>query len=151
LPFESVTAQHLVACALRIEARGAPEYAKRCLQTASQIVLRPTKKTNHARIDADELPELLRRIDAYDGSPFTRGALQLMALTFVRTAELIGARWEEFDFKGKLWRIPYVRMKMKTPHIVPLSHQACEVLGELEHLRTSSPLVFPESAITRSR
>lgn len=165
LPFESVTAQHLVACALRIEERGAPEYAKRCLQTAAQIgrfavargiavrnaagdikpsdVLRPMKKSNHARIDAKDLPELLHRIDAYDGSPLTRYALQLMSLTFVRTAELIGARWEEFDLEGRVWRIPAERMKMKTPHIVPLSRQAIAVFGELTKVRNLSPLVFP--------
>jgi integrase len=43
-----------------------------------------------------------------------------MALTFVRTSELIGAQWSEFDFDGKRWDIPAERMKMRTPHIVPL-------------------------------
>ena len=33
----------------------------------------------------------------YDGSPYTRLALQMIALTFVRTSELIEAPWEEFD------------------------------------------------------
>jgi len=37
LPFESVTARQLVQAALKIEERGAPEYAKRALQTAAQI------------------------------------------------------------------------------------------------------------------
>lgn len=72
MPFESVTAAHLAACALAIEARGAPEYAKRALQTASQIgryavahsiaarnaaadikpadVLKPMKKVNYPRL-----------------------------------------------------------------------------------------------------
>ena len=58
-----------------------------------------------------------------------------MALTFVRTSELIGARWEEFDFEAQRWAIPAARMKMKIPHIVPLSSQAIEVL---ELLRTIS-------------
>ena len=165
MPFESVTAAHLAACALAIEARGAPEYAKRALQTAAQIgrfavahsiaarnaaadikpsdVLKPMKKVNYPRLDAGELPQLLRRIEAYDGSPYTRGALKLMALTFVRTGELIGARWDEFDFGAAQWRIPAERMKMKTPHIVPLSKQAIAVLKELQPLRNLSTLVFP--------
>ena len=66
-----------------------------------------------------------------------------MALTFVRTSELIGARWEEFDVQGGQWRIPASRMKMQAPHIVPLSRQALEVVAELKVLRTGSPLVFP--------
>ena len=51
-----------------------------------------------------------------------------MALTFVRTSELIGARWSEFDFDAAQWRLPADRMKMKTPHIVPLSRQAIHIL-----------------------
>ena len=69
--------------------------------------------------------------------------MQLMALTFVRTSELIGARWEEFDLERAEWRIPKERMKMKTPHIVPLSRQAVVLLGDLYELRGLSGLVFP--------
>jgi integrase len=50
----------------------------------------------------------------------------LIALTFVRTKELIGAKWEEFDLEQGLWSVPASRMKMKTPHLVPLSKQAIE-------------------------
>jgi integrase len=64
------------------------------------------------------LPELLRRMAVYDGSPYTRLALQMIALTFVRTSELIEAPWEEFDLGAAEWRIPAKRMKMRTPHIV---------------------------------
>jgi integrase len=59
-----------------------------------------------ARIDAKELPALLRAIELYDGRPLTRQAIKLMALTFVRTSELIGARWDEFDFDARRWCIP---------------------------------------------
>jgi len=54
--------------------------------------------------------------------------MELLALTFVRTVELIEARWEEFDFEKAEWRIPPERMKMKRPHIVPLAPQTIEVL-----------------------
>jgi integrase len=69
--------------------------------------------------------------------------MQLMALTFVRTGELIAARWGEFDLEAAEWRIPAERMKMRTPHIVPLSTQAVEVLATLHELRSLSDLVFP--------
>ncbi|MGA7238209.1 MAG: tyrosine-type recombinase/integrase, partial [Bryobacteraceae bacterium] len=91
-------------------------------------ILKPTRKTNMARIDAKELPALLRAIEVYEGRQLTRLAMKLMALTFVRTSELIGARWDEFDFEAKRWSIPAVRMKMQAPHIVPLADQAIEVL-----------------------
>jgi len=79
----------------------------------------------------------------YDGTPYTRLALQMIALTFVRTSELIEARWEEFDLPAAEWRIPAARMKMRPPHIVPLSTQAVDALQCLQELRNLSSLVFP--------
>jgi integrase len=69
--------------------------------------------------------------------------MQLMALTFVRTTELLGARWPEFDMKAARWDIPAERMKMKTPHIVALSKQALAVLARLQEISFSCELVFP--------
>jgi integrase len=71
-------------------------------------------------------------MEAYQGAPVTRLAMRLMALTFVRTSELIGARWAEFDLEAGRWDIPPERMKVKTPHIVPLSTQAVAVLRTLQ-------------------
>lgn len=160
-----VTAPQLLAMAKKIEARGALDIARRAWQTCGQVfefalahgqiernpskdvrpgaALKPRQQGHYARIDAKELPELLRKVYAYQGSAYTRMGMQLMALTFVRTGELIGARWDEFDLEAKEWRIPAVRMKMKTPHIVPLSRQAVDVLQCLHELRGRSGLLFP--------
>ena len=165
LPIAEVTAPKLVLMAKRIEARGALDIAKRALQTCGQIlrfavahgfiernpaadvkpsdVLKAHKKVNYPRVEPKELPELLRKMAVYDGSPHTRAALQLIALTFVRTSELIHATWDEFDLDAAEWRIPAQRMKMRTPHIVPLSRQAVDQLRCLEVLRNLSPYVFP--------
>jgi integrase len=70
-------------------------------------------------------------------------AIKLMALTFVRTSELIGARWSEFDVETARWAIPAERMKMRAPHIVPLAKQSIEVLAQLRELTGDSNLVFP--------
>ncbi|MDV7395878.1 site-specific integrase, partial [Arthrospira platensis SPKY1] len=66
-----------------------------------------------------------------------------MAYTFVRTGELIGARWAEFDLQAAEWRIPAARMKMRTPHIVPLAPQSVEVLQVLHTLSGDRELLFP--------
>ena len=144
-----------VRMAKRIEARGAADIARRVLQTCGQImryavahglaprnpvadvrpgdVLRARRQVNFARIEVFELPELLRKILAYAGTPYTRLALQLMALTFVRTSELIGARWQEFDLERAEWRVPAGRTKKsRREHLVPLSRQALEVLRTLQ-------------------
>jgi len=110
--------------------------------------------TNFARVGADELPELLRKMAGYDGSPYTRAALALLALSFVRTSELIEATWQEFDLDAAEWTIPPDRTGRKgakgkrRPHLVPLSRQALEVLGTLKLIRgadrcTGPALVFP--------
>ncbi|MBP8182510.1 MAG: tyrosine-type recombinase/integrase [Rhodoferax sp.] len=164
-PVASVTAPQLLAMAKKIEARGAVDIAKRSLQTCGQILryavahglternpaadvkpadaLKVRKKENYARLDAKEMPELLRKIEAYQGSAYTRLAMKLMALTFVRTGELIGARWAEFDLAAGQWRIPAERMKMRTPHIVPLATQTIEVLQALQTISGTSLLLFP--------
>jgi len=98
---------------------------------------------NYARVEAKQLPELLRKMHAYDDSPYTRFALQLIALTFIRTSELIEATWDEFALDEAEWRIPAHRMKMRSPHIVPLSTQALDALCCLRELRNLSDRVFP--------
>jgi len=164
-PVNDLTAPAIVMIINKIQSRGALDIAKRALTTIGQImryavahglaernpaadikptdVLKPTRKTNYARLDEKEVPELLRKIDAYDGQPLTKLALQLMSLTFVRTSELIGARWEEIDIKKRQWRIPAERMKMKTPHVVPLSSQAIALLEQVQILSGDNPLLFP--------
>lgn len=164
-PVDQIEAPELVAMVKGISKRGAIDLAKRALQTTGQVFryaiahgkakrnpavdIRPSdilpsrKKVNYARVDAKELPALLRQIEAYQGTPTTRMALKLIALTFVRTSELIGARWEEFDLEAARWDIPAARMKMKTPHIVPLSRQAIDVLQTLHVVSGHSALLFP--------
>ncbi|OYT99315.1 MAG: integrase [Burkholderiales bacterium PBB1] len=164
-PIGDITAPNLLAMAKKIETRGALDIARRSWQTCGQIfehalahgliqrnpakdvrpgaALKSRTKGHYPRLEPKEMPELLRKIHSYQGSTFTRMALQLMALTFVRTGELIGARWEEFDLEAAEWRIPAARMKMKTPHVVPLSTQAVDLLKCLHELRGRAGLLFP--------
>jgi integrase len=106
-------------------------------------ILKQRVTKNFARVDASELPALLKKIDLYDGSHFVRLALKMMALVFVRTGELIPAKWTEFDRKEKLWSIPAARMKMRRPHLVSLSRQALAVLDELWERRRNDVWLFP--------
>src|ERR1035441_1524442 len=164
LPIAEIEAPEIVAMVKAIEGRGARDIAKRALETTGQVfryaiahgqvkrnpaseirpsdILRPTKKINLARIDAKELPALLRAIEVYQGKQVTRLAMKLMAMTFVRTNELIGAKWAEVDLEAARWNIPAVRMKMRTPHIVPLAAQAIEVLEMLRTLTGESEWLF---------
>lgn len=99
--------------------------------------------THFARVDELELPHLLRAIDAYGGEPVTRLAMKLLALTFVRTTELIQAQWTEIDFAAAQWRIPASRMKKRKLHIVPLARQSVEILRTLQRVSGTTPFLFP--------
>jgi integrase len=71
-------------------------------------------------------------------------------LTFVRSIEIRGARWEEFDLEANLWRIPAERMKMKVEHLVPLSQQSIDVIQRIRVITGRYELVFP-SEVNRTK
>jgi len=146
-----------------VEARGALDVASRVLQRTSAVfryaiqtgratynpaadmkgVLKTRKVEHRPAITQGELPDFLKKLDSYSGDPVTRLAMRLIILTFVRTGELRGSRWDEFDLDQAEWRIPEERMKMRSPHIVPLSPQAMAVVEELRSLTGQSELLFP--------
>ena len=163
-PIASITAQELLAALRRIEARGKHETAHRVRSLAGRVfrdavatgraqhdvaadlkdALAPVKSRNFASVtEPARVGELLRAIDGYSGQPITALALKLAPLVFVRTGELRGAEWAEFDLEGAEWRIPAARMKMGEQHIVPLSRQAVAILRELHILTGSGRYVFP--------
>jgi len=162
---DAVTAANLRELMLTIERRDARDVAKRAHENTGQIfrfaiargigsrnpaadfkprdILAEARPENRARVDVKELPRLLAKMDDYNGDAITRFGMKLMAYTFVRTSELIEAPWTEFDLDNARWTIPSERMKMDTPHIVPLSRQSLEVLRALKLLTGNGRLVFP--------
>ena len=164
-PIGQLTAPAILAPLREIEQRGAHELAHRVLQMAGQVfrygiatgrcerdpaadlrgALAPNKAQHQPAVTPEELPALLTAIEGYGelGDKMTGYALRLLALTFVRTGELIGAEWSEIDMDGATWIIPAGRMKMKTEHVVPLSRQALAALRELRAIGGASRYVFP--------
>ncbi len=163
-PIADLEAPELLDLLRKVEARGVKEIAKRLRQCMSQVfryaivtrrcsrdpaadlegALKATGgKMHHRAMPVEELPAFLKALDNYQGSEVTALALRLMVLTFVRTTELRAARWDEFDLSAAEWRIPAARMKMRDPHIVPLSRQAVAVIEALKPLAGRSPMVFP--------
>ncbi len=92
-----------------------------------------------------DVAELMRRIHAYP-STVVRLCLLFSAYTFQRPGEIRSATWDEFDIDTATWTIPAERMKMKRPHLVPLSRQVIDILRQLQQLRPlagSGPFIFP--------
>lgn len=167
LPIAEITPPVVLAALRKVEARGILATTRRLKQYTSAIfryaiasgyclhdpaaplagALRPPPRpVHHKSIRRDEVGALLRKIEAYDGEPETRIALQLALLTAVRTSELRGAWWSEFeglDQPGSaLWRIPAERMRMRQPHLVPLSTQTVAALKKLAPLTRKSGRLF---------
>lgn len=171
-PIAEIEPVQLLEAVRQVEARDAPEMARRVLQMASAIfrfgvatgrcprdpagdlrgaLKSPTSPKRRSALKPAELPEFMQRLSAYDGLPQTKLALELLIHTFVRTSEVRFARWSEFeglDGERPLWRIPAERMKMRRDHLVPLSPQVVRILAEVKELGGSSELLFP--AATRS-
>ncbi len=159
-----ITAPELLTVLRRIEDRGAVETAHRALQNCGQIfryavasgraerdpsadlkgALPPVRQSHLAAItEPKAVGELLRAINGYRGSLVTKCALQLSPLVFVRPGELRRAEWSEFDLDRAEWNIPAERMKMREPHLVPLSRQTVAILRELHALTGHGRYLFP--------
>lgn len=160
---KEITAPEILAALRKVEARGAIETTHRTHQIVSQVfryaiasglamrdpsadlrgALQPVVKSHHATIiDPVEIGKLLRNINAYEGYQVTKYALQLAPLVFVRPGELRRAEWEEINLDEAEWRIPAEKMKMRSPHIVPLSTQAVAILREVELHTGHAKFVF---------
>lgn len=162
-PITSISAPELLTAIREIEKRGALELAQRALQTCGQVfmyaisscraernpaadlkgALRPAVKTNYAYLQEEELPAFLKKLEVAEGSLQVKLALKFLMLTLSRTVEVRGALWSEFDFDKKEWRIPPERMKMRKPHLVPLSTQALDILEQLKHITGHYQHLFP--------
>lgn len=161
-PIAEITAPELLSVIRRIESRGALETAHRALSNCGQVfryavatgravrdpsgdlrgALPPVKGTHFAATtEPKRVAEILRAMDGYEGTLTVRCALRLAPLVFVRPGELRNAEWTNIDFEAAEWR--YLVTKTNTPHIVPLSRQAIEILRELQPLTGSNRFVFP--------
>lgn len=112
------------------------------------------KRIHRPALELNRLPEFLQRIENYSGRLLTKLAVKLTLLVFIRSSELRFARWEEIDFTNAMWTIPAERQpidgvkfsyrgsKMRTPHLVPLSEQAINILKQIQQLSGDHELIF---------
>lgn len=162
IPITDVTAPLLLASLRKMERRGVVETAHRSRSLAGRVfryaiatgraqsnpaddlagaLEQPQTKHFASVTDPTKIGDLLRAMYSYRGSPVTLAALKLAPLLFVRPGELRKARWADIDLRASEWR--FTASKTGTPHIVPLSSQAKEILEELRPLTSRSEFVFP--------
>ncbi|MBL8328716.1 MAG: tyrosine-type recombinase/integrase [Rubrivivax sp.] len=164
-PMVMIRPRDLMEIVKGIEARGVGETAGRVLQRVKAVyryavvhgrietnpmldlkpaeLLKPRQVRHRAALKEAALPAFLAMLDAYQGQPSITAALRVLMLTAVRPGELRGATWGEIDTEAAVWRIPAERMKMKAPHVVPLSRQVVEILRAQRLVSGGDALVFP--------
>lgn len=169
IPVADVTPADVLSVLQRVEASGRLESARRLRSTISGVFAiaiknlmtntdpsavlvgvtkKPIVKNRAAIVAPKRLGWLLNEIDAYDGWPTLRCALQFIALTATRPGEVRRAEWVEFDLSQRTWTIPAERMKRpslttdRLEHMVPLSDQAVSVLMDVKQLTGGKKFVF---------
>lgn len=93
---------------------------------------------NHPALPWQQAPAFMAQLRLQDED--SARALEFTIYTAGRSAEVMGARWEEIDMENALWTVPAKRMKAKREHRVPLQKQVIELLGTLDR---EQGFVFP--------
>lgn len=159
---DKLTAPIILEAIRKIENRGSLEVAKRTLSRCGMVMkyaiahsyrldnpasdlvyaLKSRKVKNLASLQAQDMPEFLKKVRMYPSDAQTHHAIMLIMLTGVRVSELLKATWSEFDIENRVWDIPEERMKNGLPHRVPLTNL---MLQELKALRLThnEELLFP--------
>jgi integrase len=164
VPIAELTAPAVLAMLRRIEERGAVETAHRALTCCGQVMryavatsradrdpcadlrgaLPPTAPTHFPAItEPDQVAELLRAFDGYQGGLVVASALRLAPLVFVRPGELRTALWADIDLDAGRWT--FMASKTATAMVVPLSKQAVAILRDLKPLTGRGRYVFPSA------
>ncbi|EHC4924735.1 tyrosine-type recombinase/integrase [Escherichia coli] len=161
-PIAEIKPLELLEVLKRIEKRGALEKTRKVRQRCGEvfryaiitgraeynpapdlaIALAVPKQKHHPYLSEEELPHFVRDLETYTGSIITKNATKIVMLTGVRTQEMRFATWEEINLEKGIWEIPAERMKMRRPHIVPLSTQVIEIFQQLKPITEHYPYIF---------
>ncbi|KMK44142.1 tyrosine-type recombinase/integrase [Pluralibacter gergoviae] len=153
----------MLAVLRKMERRGVLDKLKKARQACRQIftyavitgraennpvvdlssALKAPKQKHFPHLSVEQIPDFLRALNDYSGSLVTRNATRLLMLTGLRTIELRASEWADIDYEKAIWNIPAERMKMRRPHIVPITSQVKELLEEVRQLTGRGKYVFP--------
>ena len=164
VPVSEVDAPRVLKVLRKIEDRQAFYFAGRVRQTIGQVMRYAvaTGKTKYdpvpalrdaltvhvekhmaAVTDPKRVGELLNKFDRFTGTHTVGTALQLAPLIFGRMGELRKMKWSDLKLDEGLWSIPSMSMKMRQPHLVPLSIQAVSLIKGMEPISGHLEYVFP--------
>ncbi|MGO4095907.1 integrase domain-containing protein [Vibrio cholerae] len=162
-PVKAITAPEIIELLKPIEAKGSLETVKRLTQRLNEVMnfatncgliqanpltgikaaFKKPKKENMAALTPAELPELMGAIANASIKRTTRCLLEWQLHTMTRPAEASGARWDEINWKEKVWTIPAERMKKRREHRIPLTEQMLALLEVMKPISGHRDFIFP--------
>ncbi|HFQ6515467.1 TPA: tyrosine-type recombinase/integrase, partial [Enterobacter hormaechei] len=162
-PIAEIKPLELLNVLRRMEGRGATEKAKKVRQRCGEVfryaivtgraeynpapdltsAMQGHESKHYPFLNTSELPTFFEALSGYSGSMLVVLAARLLIITGLRTGELRGAMWQEIDADAAVWEIPAERMKMRRPHIVPLSLQAQAIIMRIREMTGRYPYIFP--------
>jgi integrase len=116
------------------------------LAISSKMFKKTQSKNYPTFTNQKDIATLIKNVNNYDESISVSKALKLAPHIFLRPGEIAGLKWSEVDFDDKVIRIPEERMKMKRPHLIPISDLVFSTLAELYSYDFGSEFVFPSTA-----
>jgi integrase len=119
------------------------------LGVAKGLPKQTDRDEHHAALSYEEVPGFIGRLRASDNGEMVRLAFEFLILTASRTSEVIGAKWNEFDVKQRVWTVPATRMKAGRTHRVPLVDRTLEILNRAKEIGGGSDYVFPSRDETK--
>ncbi len=171
-PVSEITPAEVLHLLQRIERSGRRETARRLRSMMSGVfrhaivtlraevdpteplkgAIRPPKVVNRSAItDETAFGALLRDLENFTGYYVTPLAMKFQILTMTRPGEVRGATIHEVDRDERTWTLPPERMKMRRPHVIPLSRQAFEIVDELWPGIAGVELIFPSVLSNRRK
>ncbi|NYT60372.1 tyrosine-type recombinase/integrase [Alcaligenaceae bacterium] len=112
---------------------------------------KPRKRRFATIKDPAKIGQLMRDLQAYQGHLVTRSALLIMPYLFQRPGQIRHMQWAHLDLDRGFWTCPPEIMKMVhrekdnddvEDHIVPLPHQAVDILVQLHKFSGHGEYVF---------
>lgn len=127
--------------------------ASPCIGVARELGIKRQSAGNFPAMHFSEMAKFLAALRESGGMPSSRWALELQMLCAVRSGDVRGAVWREFDLGAKTWTIPRDRLKVKDKgksrterrpdHVIPLSRPALAILERVKAAYPASEIVFP--------
>ncbi|EGQ9977500.1 tyrosine-type recombinase/integrase [Vibrio parahaemolyticus] len=170
VPIQDIKPRTVLSILEPVKAQGTLETVKRLCRIINEVMrlavasgdievnyladitkLFPAPKRQHmVTIEPERLPELMQAIANANITLATRCLLEWQLHTMTRPIESATARWQDIDFKNKVWVIPAERMKMKRPHTIPLTEQTLALLEIMKPISSHREYIFPSNKNPKS-